>query len=82
MLFDEIIEKSFMNIEEEVHDEDKENVIMAEVSLNALSDNMSRKTITLEGLVGKETVRMLVDTSSTLGYIDSKLADKVKLQSV
>lgn len=49
MLFDDIAEKSFIDLEQECEEEDNENATLAEVSLNALVDNMSRKTIILGG---------------------------------
>ncbi|XP_017233152.1 uncharacterized protein LOC108207202 [Daucus carota subsp. sativus] len=53
---------------------------ITEVSLNALSEKMNRKTITLEGSIQKSKVQMLVDTGSSLSCIDNKVVKNIGLQ--
>lgn len=43
---------------------------------------MSRKIINIEGVVMKQKVRMLIDTGSTLSFVDSKVVENCKLQKV
>lgn len=55
---------------------------MAEVSLNALSEKINRRTINLEGMIQGNRVQILTDTGSTRSYIDRKLLEKINLKKV
>ncbi|KAK1395189.1 hypothetical protein POM88_014245 [Heracleum sosnowskyi] len=76
MLIDEVKDKEIAELLEE---EESEEGTVTEVSLNALSDSMMRKTITLEGTVKGEVIQILVDTGSTLTILDSAIVEKLKL---
>lgn len=73
-------EMDFSILSEELEDSELEGAV-AEVSLNALSDNMMRKTITLEGYIQENPIMILVDTGSTMSFLDSKMVKKCGLKT-
>lgn len=76
----------FMLVEEGEHDVltevFEEEGTVTEVSLNALSEKLSRKTITLEGVFQGSTVKLLADTGSTLSVIDNRSVQELKMDKV
>ena len=79
---------TYMLVEEEKEkeivkwlDEEEEDLgTVTEVSLNALSESMLRKTITLEGWIKDKKIRILVDTGSSITVVDKKLAEQLQLE--
>ncbi|XP_063942971.1 uncharacterized protein LOC108207610 [Daucus carota subsp. sativus] len=71
-------EKDFL---EEMIEEGEEGTV-EEVSLNALSAKIDRKTINLEGCMRGEKVHMLVDTGSTMTFINSKLLERMNVEKM
>lgn len=75
-----LMEDGEYNLLDEVLEEEEEEGTVAEVSLNALSEKLSRITINLEGLLFGSKVNMLIDSVSTLSFIDSKLVEETKFE--
>lgn len=81
---------SFMILDEEddlepldVTEDLEEEVIAGtelDVCLNALSDKLTRNTITLFGVIRNTPTRILIDTGSTHSYINCQLAADLELQ--
>ncbi|XP_072966626.1 uncharacterized protein [Typha angustifolia] len=65
---------------EEVEEQNVEDVI-AEISLHAYSGTAAPKTLRVNGVVKKTTVRILIDTGSTHNFIDKRLLRKIGLES-
>lgn len=61
---------------------EEEEGTVTEVSWNVLSENMKRKTINLEGSLRGETIRILVDTGSTLTVLNTSVVKKLRLEGV
>lgn len=76
-----LMEEGEKNLLDEVLEEEGEEWTVAEVSLNALSEKLNRKTINLEGLLLGNKSKMLIDTGSTLSFVDNKLVEKARLWS-
>ncbi|XP_072953432.1 uncharacterized protein [Typha angustifolia] len=64
-------------VEEQHHAEDT----MAKISLHAYSGTAAPKTLRVNGVVKKTTVRILIDTGSTHNFIDKRLPRKIGLES-
>ncbi|XP_017221614.1 uncharacterized protein LOC108198371 [Daucus carota subsp. sativus] len=61
-------------------EEEETEGLVTEVSLNALSESIVRKTITLDGRIGKEPIKILVDTGSSVTVLDTETAKKLGMQ--
>ncbi|XP_072976099.1 uncharacterized protein [Typha angustifolia] len=64
-------------VEEQQHVEDTK----AEISLDAYSGTAAPKTLRVNGVIKKTTVRILIDTGSTHNFIDMRLLRKIGLES-
>ena len=64
-------------VEEQHHAEDT----MAIISLHAYSGTAAPKTLRVNGIVKKTTVRILIDTGSTHNFIDKRLLRKIGLET-
>ncbi|XP_072980023.1 uncharacterized protein [Typha angustifolia] len=64
-------------VEEQHHAEDT----MAKISLHAYSGTAAPKTLRVNGVIKKTTVRILIDTGSTHNFIDMRLLRKIGLES-
>ncbi|WOH05166.1 hypothetical protein DCAR_0624580 [Daucus carota subsp. sativus] len=79
MLFDEAKDEDILSACEEVDEDEREGAV-TEVSLNSLSSQMARKTITLEGKLKEKTITILVDTGSTLTYLNVEVVKQLGLE--
>lgn len=82
MLVEDAKETEILKLLDE--DEEEENVIkegtVTEVSLNALSESMLRKTITLDGCLKGHHIKILVDTGSSITVLDTKMANRLGIE--
>lgn len=82
MLIDETKEKEIVKLLEEDEEEEGIDGTITEVSLNVLSDSMSRKTITLEGSLQGRPIKILVDTGSSLTILNSGVAKELGIEGM
>ncbi|KAK1372370.1 hypothetical protein POM88_028563 [Heracleum sosnowskyi] len=81
MLIDDTVDKEIVQFLDEEEDEELNGAI-TELSLNALSESMVRKTITLDGYIKDRQIKILVDTGSSLTVINSVLAKELDVKGV
>lgn len=79
MLVDEEKDKELLKFLDE--NEEEEGTV-TDVFLNVLLENMRRTTINLEGNLKGKTIRILVDTGSTLTMLNTSVVKKLGLKGV
>lgn len=52
-----------------------------EESLHALNNSLDRKTITVEGSIKGEMIKILIDTGASGSYLNSRLVQQLRLTS-
>jgi hypothetical protein len=61
---------------------DSETEEMMKLSVHAACGTTSRRSMRLEGVIGKQSVMILIDSGSSSNFMSQQLADKLKMETV